>query len=108
MAEDSGVLMRIARLWACVLGLTLLTMLPIARASNDVVNLAPGGGSQLTLERPFYTVMIGNPDVVEVELRNDRMVVLKALSVGASNVVFLDEQSVVIANIKVVVSDART
>ena len=100
--------MRIARLWV-VLGLTFLTMLPIARASNDdVVNLAPGGGSQLSLDRPLGTIMIGNPDVVEVELENDRMVVLKALSVGASNVVFLDEQSVVIANIKVVVSDART
>jgi Flp pilus assembly secretin CpaC len=108
MAEDSGVLMRITRLWACVLGLTLSMMLPIARASNDVVNLAPGGGSQLTLDRPFGTIMIGNPDIVEVELENDRMVVLKALSVGASNVVFLDAQSVVIANIKVVVSDART
>ena len=100
--------MRIARLWACVVGLALLTMLPLARASDDIVTLAPGGGSELTLPKPFDTVLVGNPKVVEVQLQNDRTVLLKALSIGSSNVVFLDEQSVAIANVRVIVSDART
>jgi Flp pilus assembly secretin CpaC len=100
--------MRIARLWACVLGLALLTMLSLARASVETVTLATGGGSQFTLARPFDTVLIGNPDVVDVQPRTDRAVVLKGLNPGASNIIFLDKESIAIINIRVVVSDART
>ena len=100
--------MRIARLCAWVLGLTLLMTLPLASASNDVVTLVPGGGSELTLARPYESVLIGNPAVVDVEPQGDRSVLLKGLNPGASNVVFLDERSIAIINIKVIVSDART
>jgi Flp pilus assembly secretin CpaC len=82
--------------------------LPLARASDDVVTLVPGGGSQLTLARPFETVLIGNPGVVDVQAEGDRSVLLKGLNPGASNVVFLDEQSVAIINVKVIVRDARS
>jgi Flp pilus assembly secretin CpaC len=109
--------MRIARLCACALGLALLlAMLPIARASDeaithpstDPITLGLGGGSVLTLERSFDTILVGNPDVVEVQPRDNRTVVLKALGIGASNVIFLDEQSIAIANVRVIVSDAHT
>jgi Flp pilus assembly secretin CpaC len=82
--------------------------LSLARASNDVVTLVPGGGSELTLARPFETVLIGNPDVVDVQPQGDRPVLLKGLNPGASNLVFLDERSIAIVNIKVNVSDSRT
>jgi Flp pilus assembly secretin CpaC len=104
----TGVSMRIARLWACVLGLALFSTLSFARASSDSITLGVGSGSTLTLERPFDTILIGNPNVVDVEQENDRSVILKGLNTGASNIVFLDEQSVVIANVRVVVTDART
>ena len=100
--------MRIARLWACVLGLALLLALPLARASSDAITLGVGGGSTLTLERPFDTILIGNPNVVDVLPQTDRSVLVKGLNIGASNIVFLDQASVAIANIRVIVSDART
>jgi Flp pilus assembly secretin CpaC len=102
-------MMKITRLCACALGLALLlAMLPIASASDNAITLGLGGGSTLTLERPFDTILIGNPDVVEVQPKDNRTVLLKGLNIGASNVVFLDEQSVAIVNIKVTVSEART
>jgi Flp pilus assembly secretin CpaC len=100
--------MRIARLWACVLGLALFLTLSLARASSDSITLGVGSGSTLTLERPFDTILIGNPNVVDVERENDRSVILKGINIGASNIVFLDEKSVVIANVRVIVGDART
>jgi Flp pilus assembly secretin CpaC len=101
--------MRIARLCVCALGLALLlTALPLARASDDAITLGVGGVSTLTLARAFDTILIGNPEIVDVQRQSDRSVVLKALNPGASNIVFLDEQSIAIANIRVVVSDART
>jgi Flp pilus assembly secretin CpaC len=105
--------MRIARLCACALGLALLlAVLPIARASDEAIThpiaLGLGGGSMLTLPRPFETILVGNPAVVEVQPQDNRTVVLKALNIGASNVVFLDEQSIAITNVRVIVSDAHT
>jgi Flp pilus assembly secretin CpaC len=100
--------MRIAGFWACVLALALLAMHPIAKASDEIVRLAPGGGSELTLPRPFDALLIGNPNIVDVQPRTDRSVFLKGLNPGASNVIFLDEQSIAIINIQVVVGDART
>jgi Flp pilus assembly secretin CpaC len=106
--EGSGVFMQIARLWACVLGLALLTVLPIAKASDETIRLAPGGGSELMLPASYDTVLIGNPDVVDVQRQTNRSALLKGLNPGASNIIFLDEQNVAIANIRVIVSDART
>ena len=88
-------------------------MLPIARASEGAnapppITLGVGSGSELTLPKPFDTILVGNPDVVEVQPQNDRTVLLKGLNPGASNVVFLDAQSIAIANVRVIVSDART
>jgi Flp pilus assembly secretin CpaC len=52
--------------------------------------------------------LIEDPQVVDVLRENDRAVVLKALAHGTSSVVFIDEHSIAIANIRVVVSDAKT
>jgi len=100
--------MRIARLGACLLGLALLTVLPVARASDEAITLSVGGGSELMLPRPYDTVLIGNPKVVDVQRQDGRTVLLKGLNPGNSNIVFLDEQSIAIMNIKVVVTDTRT
>ena len=98
-----------ARLRVSLLGLTLLlATITAGRGSDDTVYLAPGVGSLLRLDRPFETVLIEDPRVVDVQRENDRAVVLKALAVGTSSVVFIDENSIAIANIRVVVSDAKT
>lgn len=98
-----------ARLRACSLGLVmLLATVAAGWGSDDTIYLEPGVGSLLRLERPFETVLIDNPQVVDVHRESDRAVVLKALSLGSSNVVFIDEHNIAIVNVRVVVSDAKT
>jgi Flp pilus assembly secretin CpaC len=96
-----------------MLGLVLLlACAPATRSatedSNRTITLTLGAGSTLTLERPFDTVLIGDPHVVDVRALSDRSVLLEPLNLGTTNVVFLDERSIAIANVRVVVSDART
>jgi Flp pilus assembly secretin CpaC len=98
----------IAGLRACALSLILLLApTAVGRASDDTITLTLGTGSVFSLERPFETVLIGNPNVVDVRAQDDRSVVLKGLARGSSNIVFVDAQSIAIANIKVVVRDAQ-
>ncbi|SRR5579872_6829766 len=93
---------------ACALSLAMLLVPPGAsRASDDVITLAAGQGSIFRLERPFATVLIGDPTVVDVRARDDRSVLLQALGRGSSNVVFIDAHSIAIANIRVIVRDAQ-
>jgi Flp pilus assembly secretin CpaC len=93
---------------AYMLGLTLcLVALSASQASDDTMTIALATGSLLTLDRVFETVLVGDPQVVDVSPRTDRTVLVKALNRGTSNIVFVDEHSVAIANIRVVVRDAR-
>jgi Flp pilus assembly secretin CpaC len=84
-----------------------------ARAGTDVeaarptVTLELGAGSTVMLERPFKTVLIGNPDVIEVQTQSERSVLLKPLNPGTTNLVFIDEQGIVITNLAIVVHSAR-
>jgi len=96
------------RLRACMLGLTLcLVALSASRASDETMTIALGTSSLLTLDRPFETVLVGDPQVVDVSRQTDRTVLVKAINRGASNVVFVDANSIAIANIRVVVREAR-
>ena len=102
----------IAWLRACTLGVALLlAAVPPTRSStengNETLTLILGVGSTLTLERTFDTILIDNPDVVDVRALNDRSVVLEPLNIGISNVVFVDKGKIVIANIRIVVCGAR-
>jgi Flp pilus assembly secretin CpaC len=78
-----------------------------ADAARHSVTLEVGAGSALMLERPFKTVLIGNPDVIDVQTRDEHSVLLKPLSPGATNLIFIDEQGIVIANLAVLVRSAR-
>ena len=96
------------RLRACGLALALLLLpLSIGRAGDNTITLAVDAGSLLRLERPFATVLIGDPSVVDVRAQDDRSVILHALKLGTANVVFVDEQSIAIANVRVIVRDAQ-
>jgi Flp pilus assembly secretin CpaC len=92
---------------ACVLGtIVLLTAISAASAADQAITLRLGTGSPLTLERPFKTVLIGDPKVVDVHMRDDRSVVLEPLDLGATNLIFVDERSIAITNISVLVCAA--
>ncbi len=75
----------------CAYGLALaflLLPLSIGRAGDNTITLALGTGSLLRLERPFATVLIGDPSVVDVRAQDDHSVILQALKIGTANVVF--------------------
>ncbi|MBV9234572.1 MAG: pilus assembly protein N-terminal domain-containing protein [Xanthobacteraceae bacterium] len=93
---------------AWMLGLIFcLVALSTNRASDETLEIALGTGHLLTLDRAFETVLIDAPEVIDVSPQTSRTVLLKALNRGISNVVFVDEQSIAITNIRVVVREAR-
>ena len=71
------------------------------------VTLELGAGSTVMLDRPFKTVLIGNPEVVDVHTQSDRSVLLEPRNSGTTNIVFIDEQGMVISNLTVLVRSAR-
>lgn len=96
-----------AILRACALGLALLlTTIPVTWAADQTIILRLGAESALALGRPFETVLIGNPNVVDVYSQSARSVNLEPLDLGATNLIFVDERSIAIANIRVLVCRA--
>jgi Flp pilus assembly secretin CpaC len=92
---------------ACALATALLsTTVSATRAADRTITLRLGAGSTLGLERAFKTVMIGDPNVVDVRTYSDRSVILEPLSVGATNLVFVDEKSIAISNVRILVCNA--
>jgi Flp pilus assembly secretin CpaC len=92
---------------AVALGLALLlTTISATRAADQTITLTLGTGSALALERPFRTVLIGDPNVVNVHTHNDRSVILEPLNLGATNLVFVDERSIAITNVTILVCNA--
>ena len=79
------------------------TAASLTLAADRTIILKVGATSALLLERPFNTMLIGDPDVVDVLVRDDRSVILQPLKPGATNIIFLDERSVAIANIGILV-----
>lgn len=84
----------------------LLTTITASWATDQTITLTLGTGSTFSLERPFNSVLIGDPNVVDVVIHDDRSVIFKPLNAGATNVIFLDEKSIVIINIGIRVCKA--
>jgi Flp pilus assembly secretin CpaC len=81
----------------------LLTTIAACRAADQTIDLKLGVQSTLVLDKAFATVLIGDPDVVGVDERDDRSLILEPLAVGTTHLVFVDDRQIVIANIEVVV-----
>lgn len=97
----------IPMLRACLLAAALLPITGSASwAADQTITLRLGAGSALTLGRPFKTVLIGDPGVVDVRTRSERAVLLVPLELGATTLVFLDQDSIAIANFRVEVRAA--
>jgi Flp pilus assembly secretin CpaC len=80
-----------------------LATIGASHAADQTVALKLGVKSALVLDRAFDTVLIGDSDIVDVHERDDRSVVLDPRAPGTTNLVFVDGQKIVIANIEVVV-----
>ena len=81
----------------------LLAAVATVRAEDQTLDLRVGFGSSLMLDRAFEAVLIGDPNVVDFHTRDNRSVMLEPLAPGATNLVFLDDQNIVIANIPLLV-----
>jgi Flp pilus assembly secretin CpaC len=89
----------------------LVATISLARAADKTIILAIGTeGTTLMLERPFSTVLIGDPAVVDVLTQGDRSALLQPQGLGGTNIVFLDAANIAIANVRVMVCEtaART
>lgn len=72
-------------------------------AASQAITIGLGSSSGLLLERPFKTMLIGDPNIVDVLERSDRSVIFQPLKLGETNVIFLDERGIVIANVRILV-----
>ena len=92
---------------ALILGVILaVTTHSVTQAADRTITLKLGAGSALEIERPFKTIMIGDPDIVDVHARSDRSVILDPLNPGATNLVFVDERNIAITNVRILVCSA--
>ena len=81
----------------------LLTAISVACAADQTITLRLGAPKALALERPFKTVLIGDPNIVDVHIFNDHRVTLESLNLGATNLIFVNDQSIAITNLRIVV-----
>jgi Flp pilus assembly secretin CpaC len=94
----------VPRMRTCVIVLVfLLIPISVASAADQTITLRLGDPTTLALERPFKSVLIGDPNIVDVHTLNDRRVTLEPLKLGATNLVFVDDKSIAIANVRIVV-----
>ncbi len=80
-----------------------LATISATAAADRTIDLRVGLRASFVLDRAFETVMIGDSDVVDVHTRDHYAVILEPLAPGATNLVFLDGENIVIANIAIVV-----
>jgi len=76
-----------------------------AEEAAKTVALRPNFISTFTTDRPFKTIMIGNPKIVDATAQDDRTVVLTPHAVGETNIIFLDERNVRVTSINVLVEE---
>ena len=81
----------------------LVATMSSAAAADQTATLRLGTSSTLVLARPFKSVLIDDPFIVDVHEQGDRSVVLEPLDLGAANLVFVDAQSIAITNVRIVV-----
>jgi hypothetical protein len=88
----------------------LLAMLSSASLAEDIegktVNLTLGKYLPMRIDKPFKTILISDPKVVDLLAQTDKAVILHPLASGATTVMFLDADNLPIYNLDVVVTDA--
>ena len=81
----------------------LLGTISATWAEEQTIDLRVGFKSSFVLDKSFETVLIGDSDVVDVHTPDNRLVILEPLAPGATNLVFLDDKNIVVANIAILV-----
>jgi len=81
----------------------LLGTISATWAQEQTIDMTVGFKSSLVLDKTFETVLIGDSSVVDVHTPDNHLVIFEPLAPGATNLVFLDDQNIVIANIAILV-----
>src|SRR6478736_3228507 len=86
----------------------LLSVIAVAHAQDRTIGLSLGVPSRLLLDKVFETVLVGDADIVGVYPDDDNSVILEPLSAGVTNLVFVDDRHIAIANIRIAVCERST
>lgn len=62
----------------------------ISPVPEQVIELRPGAQTVIRLSRPFSSVTVGNPSVVDVIPRSDRVITLMGRKVGSADIIVFD------------------
>jgi hypothetical protein len=81
-----------------------LASITIVPQPAQVVSLTQGFSNTIRVARPFSTIHITNPDIVDIVVTTDRTATLVPKAVGATNVDFFDDKSMLISAVNVVVN----
>jgi Pilus formation protein N terminal region len=71
-----------------------LSTMASAQEIPPTIDLKPGFAMIYRFDRAVRTVVIGNPDIIDATVQNDRSITLVAKRVGETNIVGLDDKGV--------------
>lgn len=77
-------------------------------SQNTEIEMNAGFAQTFRTDRPFQSLIIGDPAVVDATARSDRVIVLNAKKVGISNIVALAGDHSEIVNLSVIVGRRHT
>ncbi len=80
-------------------------VLPTGKA--PIVEMRLGVASLYKTEKPFSSVVVGDPKIMEVHVVTDRTMTLVPVALGLTNVLFLDEKGDSVANVEFMVTDGQ-
>lgn len=86
----------------------LIATLAAAPAAADEVSVVVDQARMLRLDRPATTVVIGNPAIADVTLRDSQTAFLIGRSFGVTNFIVLDAMGQEIANVTLRVTEAAS
>ena len=71
--------------------------------TKETFILTPGVSKSLEVKRPFKTITVANPNIVEAIARSDRVVYLVPKARGVTNISFIDDKQEQIADVLILV-----
>jgi hypothetical protein len=81
-----------------------LAPITVSPQPTQSIGLTQGYSSTIHVARPFSTIHIANPDIVDIVLTTDRSATLVPKATGATNVDFFDEKNMLISAVNIIVN----
>jgi Pilus formation protein N terminal region len=81
-----------------------LAPITVSPQPTQSIGLTQGYSSTIHVARPFSTIHIANPEIVDIVLTTDRSATLVPKATGATNVDFFDEKNNLISGVNIIVN----